>query len=81
MLEIVTNKETGEKIQSEFNRIEKYNLGTSLDLFDITDYVGCTIVQIVPKPGRTMDGTDIFWLGFFVGFDSLSDLTSISFRF
>jgi hypothetical protein len=74
ILEIVTNKETGKKIQSEFNRIERYNLNTSLVLFDITDYVGYTIVQIVPKSGRTMAGLDIFWLGFFVGFDSLYDL-------
>jgi hypothetical protein len=76
MLEIVTNKETGDKIQSEFNRIEKYNSNTSLSLLGITDYVGYTIVQIVPKSGRTMAGDDIFWLGFFVGYDSLRDLIS-----
>jgi hypothetical protein len=47
-----------------------------LSLLGITDYVGYTIVQIVPKSGRTMAGDDIFWLGFFVGYDSLRDLIS-----
>lgn len=76
IIELVTSTETGEKIQSEFNRIEKNNLNTSLSLLSITDYVGYTIVQIVPKSGLTIDNRDIFWLGYFVGFDSMRDLMS-----
>jgi hypothetical protein len=74
ILEIVTNQEVGEKIQLEFNRIKSYNLDRSFILLDITDYVGYTTVQIVPKPGRTIEYSEIFWLGFFVGFDFCPDL-------
>jgi hypothetical protein len=71
ILQLVTTKETGEKIQKHFDKFQQDNLETNLHLGDITDYVGYTIIPIDNIHSDNL--IDIFWLGFFVGIDFAFD--------